>query len=744
MLYKVGNFIQKSVKKLFIVVCLVAFAAPGSATLAITQDKINAEVQIVCPDNYGNYYSGSGTIIDSKGIILTNKHVVTDEHGGIIKTCVVGFVSSISQPPDFGTAPNLHLAEVKFYTTTSDLDAAILYLNNTTNQVYPFVNIWGSDSSALKFGDKIKVIGFPSIGGSTITYTSGDFSGFGSKSDGTQNYIKTTAQLEHGNSGGAAYNGDGQFIGIPTMVVSGTLNSLSYVLSVDSIKNWLSSNLGANYKQQVEVAPPPAVIAPSNEIKNDITPPSMDYAALDVYGYDENGTFINHSGWGDNGSPVIYEFPKVSFGWFQNCNTPLNYQSQVVASCITDNSGDVAGYYYYFGSNANANPVTEGKYISEEDLSKDTIYKNEGLYGYQRKLPVIFPVDKTKPNFFILRAKDRANNISSSLINFQYIYEVEDFKTLEKLSFFKDSSKLSPLVSFQVDFTPLISNKGYWYKDSHEIFCTTRLNSPTVQWDYPKSFNKYSVKNFNSYTPLKEISVNGNTISTNYYTITNLKNGNFIKIHSWDPTLSAEQSKIQDTEQIYYGFYLKPLTDSALLSEKHSLINLVYSPKVDRDMQCSSPYYTEIKQSSEKAAPDTGTSKVIGHILLQVQQHGEAWYVNPADGKRYYMKDGSVAYSMMRSFGLGITDTDLAKIPAVDNEQGMKDSASICSNNSTASKLKGKILLQVNQHGEAWYVHPDKCRRIYMKDGGVAYQIMRFLSLGITNIDLAKIPEGSL
>ncbi|MFA7286196.1 MAG: S8 family serine peptidase [Patescibacteria group bacterium] len=159
--------------------------------------------------------------------------------------------------------------------------------------------------------------------------------------------------------------------------------------------------------------------------------------------------------------------------------------------------------------------------------------------------------------------------------------------------------------------------------------------------------------------------------------------------------------------------------------------------------------------SSQVTAPTQGTpvvtpstksllARLLGYIVLQVQQHGEAWYIHPDTGLRYYMQDGSVAYQMMRSFGLGITDTDLGKIPTVGSEQAMKDSTSVCNANSTANKLKGKILLQVQQHGEAWYVHPDKCRRIYMKDGGVAYQIMRFLSLGITNTDLTKIPEGSL
>lgn len=133
-----------------------------------------------------------------------------------------------------------------------------------------------------------------------------------------------------------------------------------------------------------------------------------------------------------------------------------------------------------------------------------------------------------------------------------------------------------------------------------------------------------------------------------------------------------------------------------------------------------------------------------GYILLQVQQHGEAWYVNPTDFKRYYMKDGPTAYEMMRSFGLGITDSDLVGIPSVSDTTAMKNSSSICSANSLASRLKGKILLQVQQHGEAWYVYPKTCRRIYMKDGAAAYEIMRFLGLGITDIDLAKLASSEI
>ncbi|MDD3005633.1 hypothetical protein [Flavobacterium sp.] len=56
------------------------------------------------------------------------------------------------------------------------------------------------------------------------------------------------------------------------------------------------------------------------------------------------------------------------------------------------------------------------------------------------------------------------------------------------------------------------------------------------------------------------------------------------------------------------------------------------------------------------------TERMKGKILLQVESHGEAWYVNPKDGKRYYMKDGDSALQIMRKFGDGIKTSDLEKI----------------------------------------------------------------------------------
>lgn len=134
--------------------------------------------------------------------------------------------------------------------------------------------------------------------------------------------------------------------------------------------------------------------------------------------------------------------------------------------------------------------------------------------------------------------------------------------------------------------------------------------------------------------------------------------------------------------------------------------------------------------------------RMLGRILLQVESRGEAWYVSPTDKLRHYMPDGASAYQMMREMSLGITNTNLAEIPSVADADAMLVAPSVCAANALANQLRGKILLQVESHGEAWYVHPDACRRVYLADGDAAYSVMRLLSLGISNANLRKVPSS--
>lgn len=173
-----------------------------------------------------------------------------------------------------------------------------------------------------------------------------------------------------------------------------------------------------------------------------------------------------------------------------------------------------------------------------------------------------------------------------------------------------------------------------------------------------------------------------------------------------------------------------------------------------------------------------------GKILLQVELHGEAWYINPDTGYRYYLKDGNEAYQIMTNQGLGISEADIAKIPVglnigfMDTDtdgDGLQDTLEIALNTqdnnpdsdgdshsdyteisndfnplgsgklsysqSIINRVKGKIILQVQNKGQAWYVHPDTGKRYYMKNGDVAFEIMRTFGLGITSADLGNIKQ---
>ena len=51
-----------------------------------------------------------------------------------------------------------------------------------------------------------------------------------------------------------------------------------------------------------------------------------------------------------------------------------------------------------------------------------------------------------------------------------------------------------------------------------------------------------------------------------------------------------------------------------------------------------------------------------GQILLEVEHKGESWYVNPSDGRRYFLGRPADAFNIMRHLGLGIANKDFASL----------------------------------------------------------------------------------
>lgn len=180
-------------------------------------------------------------------------------------------------------------------------------------------------------------------------------------------------------------------------------------------------------------------------------------------------------------------------------------------------------------------------------------------------------------------------------------------------------------------------------------------------------------------------------------------------------------------------------------------------------------------------------NRLRGYIMLQVEEHGEAWYIEPESGQKFYLRDAATAFAALRGFGLGIREADIVKIPVgvesrfggVDSDgdglsdrleegigsdgavadtdgDGFSDSEELKNgynplgqgnmpvDTNLVNRLRGRIILQVEKNGQAWYVNPQDGKRYYMQDGEAAFSILRFLSLGATNTDLRKIGVGVL
>jgi hypothetical protein len=180
------------------------------------------------------------------------------------------------------------------------------------------------------------------------------------------------------------------------------------------------------------------------------------------------------------------------------------------------------------------------------------------------------------------------------------------------------------------------------------------------------------------------------------------------------------------------------------------------------------------------------TQRLRGKILLQAEAHGEAWYVNPADEKRYYLGRPADAWRIMQTLSLGINNTDLDKIPvgllnyqaADDDNDGLpntlenalrtdpvktdtdgdgyndrleiekkynaRGAGGINFDLVLTDRQSGKILLQTDNAGACWYLNPGDKKRYFLGRPADAWQIMKNLALGITNEKIQQISIGNL
>ena len=180
--------------------------------------------------------AGTGVIISSDGIIMTNRHVVP------------AGTTTVSITLSDGTT----LDNVSVIGRTSDsdpLDIAFLKVNDKKGKTLVPAKL--GDSSKMQVGDMVVAIG-NALGQFQNTVTSGIISGYGrsvqagdqsgGSSETLQNLFQTDAAINEGNSGGPLVNADSEVIAINT-AIAGNAQNIGFAIPVNDLQGLIKSVL---------------------------------------------------------------------------------------------------------------------------------------------------------------------------------------------------------------------------------------------------------------------------------------------------------------------------------------------------------------------------------------------------------------------------------------------------------------------------------------------------------------------
>lgn len=158
---------------------------------------------------------GSGVIIDARGIVLTNNHVVEGADEVRVRTADSKDYRAVVKGSD------------------RDTDLAVLHLRDVTS---PLAAARLGNSDSLRVGDYVVAIGNPF--GLSLTVTSGIISaksrviGIGPYDE----FLQTDAAINPGNSGGPLFNLDGAVVGINT-AISASGQNIGFAIPIDLAKS---------------------------------------------------------------------------------------------------------------------------------------------------------------------------------------------------------------------------------------------------------------------------------------------------------------------------------------------------------------------------------------------------------------------------------------------------------------------------------------------------------------------------
>ncbi|MGD9817552.1 MAG: trypsin-like peptidase domain-containing protein [Desulfomonilaceae bacterium] len=182
---------------------------------------------------------GSGFIFDSRGYILTNRHVIKGANEIVV------------------TLDGKKKYKAKPIWNDPKTDIAIIKIDGGK---FPVASL--GNSSALEVGDWVLAIGNPF--GLTQTITAGIVSAKGRSDMGILDYedfIQTDAAINPGNSGGPLVNIDGQVVGMNTAILSrsGGYMGIGFAIPINLIKQIVNKAMGKQNQDgdRAQIQPPP-------------------------------------------------------------------------------------------------------------------------------------------------------------------------------------------------------------------------------------------------------------------------------------------------------------------------------------------------------------------------------------------------------------------------------------------------------------------------------------------------------
>jgi serine protease Do len=184
---------------------------------------------------------GTGSIIQSDGLVLTNAHVAIEEQTGKPFARLSVFLKPARVTGE-SKSDLSRMVRAKVVAYSQPLDLALLKLDDITGAL-PIADV--SESGQARIGDRVVAIGHPEQGG-LWTLTTGVISAEVDNFNGVKgkHVFQTETGLNRGNSGGPLLDGEGRMIGVNTAIARVAsdglpITSISFSLKSSVAAQWL-------------------------------------------------------------------------------------------------------------------------------------------------------------------------------------------------------------------------------------------------------------------------------------------------------------------------------------------------------------------------------------------------------------------------------------------------------------------------------------------------------------------------